>query len=66
MLIITYLRSGQVSVYGAHSEQAVVAHACHGHRYRSSPVPLSRPGYISKLLGLYIEMMVFHEYRKTD
>ena len=25
----------------AHSEQAVVAHACHGHRYRPSPVPPS-------------------------
>ena len=29
-------RSGQVR-----SEQAVVAHACHGHRYRPSLVPLS-------------------------
>ena len=27
------VRSGQ-SVYCAHSEQAVVAHACHGHRIR--------------------------------
>ena len=34
------VRSGQV-VYRAHSEQAVVAHACHGHRYRPSPAPLS-------------------------
>ena len=25
----------------AHSEQAVVAHACHGHRYRPSSVPRS-------------------------
>ena len=25
----------------SHSEQAVVAHACHGHGYRPSPVPLS-------------------------
>ena len=24
----------------AHSEQAVVAHACHGHMYRPSSVPL--------------------------
>ena len=34
----------QVSVYRAHSEQAVVAHACHGHRYRPSPVLLSGAG----------------------
>ena len=27
-----------------HSEQAVVAHACHGHMYRPSLVPLSRTG----------------------
>ena len=26
------------------SEQAVVAHACHGHRYRPLPVPLSGTG----------------------
>ena len=26
------------------SEQAVVAHACYGHRYRSSPFPLSGTG----------------------
>ena len=26
------------------SEQAVVAHACHGHRYRPSPFPLSGTG----------------------
>ena len=37
--------SGQVRVFkGAHSEQAVVAHACHRHRYRPLPVPLSRTG----------------------
>ena len=34
------------SVYHAHSEQAVIAHACHGHRYRPSPVPLSGTGKI--------------------
>ena len=28
----------------AHSEQAVVAHACLGHRYRPSPVPLTGTG----------------------
>ena len=39
----TPIRSGQ-SVYRAHSEQAVVAHACHGHRYRPSPNPLSGTG----------------------
>ena len=27
-----------------HSEQAVIAHACHGHRCRPSPVPLSGTG----------------------
>ena len=27
-----------------YSEQALVAHACHGHRYRLSPVPLSGTG----------------------
>ena len=37
------VRSGQ-SVKRAHSEQAAVAHACHGHRYRPPPVPLSRTG----------------------
>ena len=37
------VRSSQ-SVYRAHSEQAVVAHACHGHRCRFSPVPLSGTG----------------------
>ena len=37
------VRSGQ-SVQRAHSEQAVVAHACHGHMYRLSPVPLSGTG----------------------
>ena len=37
-------RSSQVRVfYHAHSEQAVIAHACHGHRYRPSLVPLSVP-----------------------
>ena len=39
-MTVTQVRSGH-GVYGAHSEQAVVAHACHGHRYQSSPVPLS-------------------------
>ena len=28
----------------AHSEQVVVAHACHGHRYQPLPVPLSVTG----------------------
>ena len=26
-------RSGQVRLFNMHSEQAAVAHACHGHRY---------------------------------
>ena len=34
-------QSGQVRVF---NEQAVVAHACHGHRYRPSPVHLSGTG----------------------
>ena len=38
-----YLSTGQ-SVYGAHSEQDVVVHACHGHKYQPSPVPLSGTG----------------------
>ena len=38
------VRSGQVSVLRAHSEQTVVAHACHGYRYWHSPVPLSGTG----------------------
>ena len=38
-------RSCHVRVFKrAHSEQAVVAHACHGHKYRPSPVPLSGTG----------------------
>ena len=43
------LRSGQ-SVLHAHSEQAVVVHACHGHRYQPSLVPLSGTviAYISR------------------
>ena len=37
--------SGQVrSGQSAHSEQAVIVHACHGHLNRPSPVPLSRTG----------------------
>ena len=40
------VRSGQVRsvCLTAHSEQAVVAHACHGHRYGPSLVPLSGTG----------------------
>ena len=38
------VRSGQVSVLCAHSEQTVVAHACHGYRYWPSLVPLSGTG----------------------
>ena len=41
--VIGQVRSGQ-SVLRAHSEQAVVVHACHGHRYQPLPVPLSRTG----------------------
>ena len=36
-------RSGQ-RVLRAHSEQGVVAHACHGHRCLPSPAPLSGTG----------------------
>ena len=38
------VRSGQVRVFKVHSDQAVVAHACHGHRYRPSTVPLTGKG----------------------
>ena len=42
------VRSGQVrsgqSVLRAHSEQTVVAHACHGYRYWPSRVSLSGTG----------------------
>ena len=45
--------SGQVkSVYRAHSVQAVVAHACHGHRYRPSLVRLSGTGLMSCRIDL--------------
>ena len=33
-------REALAGTRSAHSKQAVVAHACHGHRYRPSPVPL--------------------------
>ena len=39
-LLLLVIRSGE-SVYHERSEQAVVAHACHGHRYWPSLVPLS-------------------------
>ena len=42
------VRSGQVRLEcltcRLHSEQTVVAHDCHGHRYLPSPVPLSGTG----------------------
>ena len=43
--MVSMSRSGQ-SAYRAHSELAVVAHACYGHRYWPSSVPLSRTGKI--------------------
>ena len=40
------VRSGQVrsECLTAYSEQAVVAHTCHGHKYRPLPVPLCGTG----------------------
>ena len=46
------VRSGQ-SVSRAHS--AVVAHACHGHRYRPSPVPLSGAGGYNGVRAVRLE-----------
>ena len=39
------LSSSRSKCLTALPEQAVVAHACHGHRYQPSPVPLSGTGY---------------------
>ena len=39
------------SLNGVHSEQAVVAHACHGHMYRFSPVSLPETGTKSVGVG---------------
>ena len=68
----SFLWSGQVrsghSVWRAHSEQAVVAHACHGHRYRSSPVPLSGTEVSSSavLAMFYFYLFIFIFYGWMD
>ena len=31
------VRSGQVRVFNVHIQSKLLAHACHGHRYRPSP-----------------------------
>ena len=49
-IFIQLLTQGQVmSGQSAHSGQALVSHACHGHKYQPSPVPLSGTGFNLKL-----------------
>ena len=51
---LVFTTTGQVGVQRAHSEQAVVAHALHGHRYRPSTVPLTGTWFTTaSIWGLY-------------
>ena len=38
------VRSGHVRLFNVHIQSTVVAHACYGHRYWPSPVPLTGTG----------------------
>ena len=44
LVAVTHIGQVRSECITAYSEQAVVVHACHGHRYWHLPVPLSGTG----------------------